>query len=57
MPTYVIERTASDDKIVCIYRAASETAVRGHGRCGGFPIDSVAEVRTIINPSTGAGAS
>jgi hypothetical protein len=26
--------------------------VREHGRCGGFPIDSVAEVRAIIDPAT-----
>lgn len=47
----------TDDKIVCVYRAASEDTVREHGRCGGFPVDSVDEIRAVINPSTGAGAS
>ena len=27
----------TDDKITCVYVAASEEIVREHGRCGGFP--------------------
>jgi hypothetical protein len=42
----------TDDKITCIYVAASEDLVREHGRCGGFPIDSVLTVRRIIDPTT-----
>ncbi len=42
----------SDDKITCVYLAASEDIIREHARCGGFPIDSVLEVRTVIDPST-----
>ena len=40
------------DKIYCIYNAASEQLVRDHARLGGFPIDSVARVVTIIDPTT-----
>ena len=40
------------DKIYCIYIAASEQLVRDHARLGGFPIDSVARVVTIIDPTT-----
>ena len=40
------------DKIYCVYNAASEQLVRDHARLGGFPIDSVARVVTIIDPTT-----
>ncbi len=42
----------SDDKITCVYVAANEDIVREHGRCGGFPVDAVHEVRAIIDPAT-----
>jgi hypothetical protein len=42
----------SDDKITCVYLAASEAIVREHGHCGGFPIDAVHEVRSVIDPTT-----
>ena len=42
----------SDDKITCVYFAANEDIIREHGRCGGFPIDAVYEVRTVIDPTT-----
>ena len=40
------------DKITCVYLAADEDLVREHARCGGFPIDSVTRVQTIIDPTT-----
>lgn len=42
----------TDDKITCIYLAESEEIVREHGRCGGFPIDAVLEVRSVMDPTT-----
>jgi hypothetical protein len=42
----------TDDKITCVYLAASEGIIREHGHCGGFPIDAVHEVRTVIDPTT-----
>jgi hypothetical protein len=42
----------TDDKITCIYQAANEEIIREHGRCGGFPVDAVLEVRATIDPST-----
>ena len=40
------------DKIYCIYIAANEELVREHAKQGGFPANSVAEVETIIDPTT-----
>jgi len=42
----------ADDKIVCVYNAASADIIREHGRCGGFPVDAVHEVRATIDPTT-----
>ena len=40
------------DKIYCIYQAKNEELVREHATKGGFPANSVSEVKTVINPST-----
>ncbi|HEX9825510.1 MAG TPA: DUF4242 domain-containing protein [Flavobacteriaceae bacterium] len=40
------------DKIYCVYMAKNEDMVREHAQKGGFPANSVAEVKTIIDPST-----
>jgi hypothetical protein len=41
-----------DDKSYCLYLAESEEIVREHGRRGGFPIDAVYEVHSVIDPTT-----
>ena len=43
------------DKVYCVYEADDEGLVREHGRRGGFPVDSVAAVCRMIDPTT-AGA-
>jgi hypothetical protein len=40
------------DKIYCVYNAANEALVREHAEKGGFPANSVAQVRSIIDPTT-----
>jgi len=40
------------DKIYCVYIAPNEQLVREHATQGGFPANSVAEVKTIIDPTT-----
>ena len=42
----------TDNKIYCIYIAPDEAMVREHARLGQFPAESVAVVRTIIDPTT-----
>jgi hypothetical protein len=42
----------TDDKIYCVYIAESSDLVREHARQGGFPADSVATVRAVIDPTT-----
>lgn len=40
------------DKIYCVYNAETEDLVHEHARRGGFPADSVATVRAVIDPTT-----
>jgi hypothetical protein len=40
------------DKVYCVYVAPNEAMVREHARLGGFPANSVSEVKSIIGPET-----
>ena len=42
----------TDDKIYCVYIAPNEELVREHADQGGFPANSVSEVKNIIDPTT-----
>ena len=42
----------TDDKVYCIYSAPDEQAVRKHAEMGGFPANSVAQIRAVIDPTT-----
>ena len=46
------ESYVTDDKIYCVYLAPNEAMVREHAEQGGFPANSVSEVKTIIDPTT-----
>jgi hypothetical protein len=47
-----IHSYVTDDKIYCVYQAPDEASVRRHAEMGGFPANSISQVRTIIDPST-----
>ncbi len=47
-----VQSFVTDDKIYCIYIAPDEATVRQHASMGGFPANSVAQVRTVIDPTT-----
>jgi hypothetical protein len=40
------------DKIYCVYRAENPEIIMEHARQGGFPADSISEVKTAISPAT-----
>ncbi len=42
----------TDNKIYCIYIAPDEQTIRAHAEQGGFPANSIAEIKTIIDPTT-----
>lgn len=47
-----VQSYVTGDKIYCIYIAPNEEMVREHAAQGGFPANSVAEVKTVIDPTT-----
>ncbi|HCL83373.1 MAG TPA: DUF4242 domain-containing protein [Chitinophagaceae bacterium] len=52
-PYHWIQSFVTDDKIYCIHIAENEEVVREHARLGRFPINTVAEVKAVIDPLTG----
>jgi len=42
----------TDDKIYCIYRAPNEQLIRDHAERGGFPANSISQIRRVIDPTT-----
>jgi hypothetical protein len=51
-PYHWVQSFVTDDKIYCIHIAESEELVRQHAKMGNFPINTIAEVRAVIDPST-----
>ncbi len=47
-----LQSFVTDNKIYCVYIAPNEEIVREHARQGGFPANSVARVRRVIDPTT-----
>lgn len=50
-----VESFVTPDKIYCVYIAPNEAVVREHAEKGGFPANSVSEVKTMIDPTTSEG--
>jgi hypothetical protein len=51
-PYHWIQTFVTQDKLYCIHIAESEELVREHARLGKFPINMIAEVKTVIDPLT-----
>ena len=47
-----VQSYVTDDKIYCIYIAPDEAALFVHAQRGGFPVDSIARVAGMIDPTT-----
>lgn len=43
----------TDDKLFCVYEAANEEIIRKHASIGGFPADSVYEIKGDLSPDFG----
>jgi hypothetical protein len=42
----------TENKIYCVYIAPNEEMVRQHAEQGGFPANSISEVKQVIDPTT-----
>lgn len=47
-----VQSYVTGDKIYCVYIAPNEDLIREHAERGGFPANSISEVKTIIDPTT-----
>ena len=47
-----IESYVTGNNLFCVYLAPDEEMVREHGRLGGFPVNKVTQIRTVIDAST-----
>jgi hypothetical protein len=46
-----IHRFVTDDKMYCVYYAPDESVVVAHARLTGLPVDRIAAVRRLLDPS------
>lgn len=47
-----VQSYVTDNKIFCIYRAENEAILRTHAEKGGFPINAIHKLSTMISPAT-----
>lgn len=47
-----VQSFVAGDKIYCIHIAESEDVIREHSKVAKFPINTITEVKTIIDPTT-----
>ena len=47
-----LQSYVTGDKIYCVYIAPDTETIKAHAEQGGFPANSIAEVKTIIDPTT-----
>ncbi len=47
-----VQSYVTGDKVYCIYIAPNEDMIKEHAREGGFPANSISEIKTVIDPTT-----
>jgi Protein of unknown function (DUF4242) len=47
-----VQSYVTDDKIYCVYLAENETDIRSHAKAGGFPINRISRIKTMIDPTS-----
>jgi len=47
-----LQSFVTGDKVYCIYIADDEKSIRRHAELGGFPVNRIEEIKTIIDPTT-----
>jgi hypothetical protein len=50
-----VQSYVTGDKIYCEYIASNAAMVREHAEKGGFPVNRVSQVTTMIDPTTAEG--
>ena len=52
-PYIWVQSFVTEDKIYCIHEAENEDAIREHAKCGNFPVNTIEEIKAVIDPTTG----
>ncbi|OUV62611.1 MAG: hypothetical protein CBC79_04675 [Gammaproteobacteria bacterium TMED119] len=47
-----VESFVTQDKVYCTYIAPNEEEIRKHAEEGGFPANVIAEIKSVIDPTT-----
>jgi len=47
-----LQSYVTDDKVYCVYIAPDAETIKEHAEQGGFPANSIAEIKNIIDPTT-----
>ena len=47
-----LQSYVTGDKVYCVYIAPDEASIREHAQQGGFPANKIAEIKTVIDPTT-----
>lgn len=47
-----VQSYITGDKMYCIHIAESEAVIREHAKLGRFPINTISEIKIIIDPSS-----
>jgi Nickel responsive protein SCO4226-like len=47
-----VQSYVTDDKVYCVYIAANKEMVQEHAKQGGFPVNRISEVKSVIDPTT-----
>jgi hypothetical protein len=47
-----LQSFVTDHKIYCVYIAPNEEILREHARLGGFPANSIAQVKRVLDPTS-----
>jgi len=47
-----VQSYVTDDKIYCVYIAPNAEVIREHARRGQFPANQIAEIKSVIDPTT-----
>ena len=55
-PYHWVQSYITGDKIYCVHIAENEEVLREHAKLGKFPINTISEVKTIIDPTTSTAA-
>ncbi|MBI2203505.1 MAG: DUF4242 domain-containing protein [Candidatus Rokubacteria bacterium] len=47
-----VESYVTGDKVYCVYRAPSEDLIRTHAAAGGFPVNRISEIKSMLDPTS-----